>query len=52
MDPGLVCPKSCALGVASHQPRCRDTADLRAAGLTGWRLELLGARFIAALADE
>jgi ribonuclease D len=52
MDPGLVCPKSCALGVASHQPRCRDTADLRSAGLTGWRLELLGARFIAALADE
>ncbi len=52
LDPGLVCPKSCALGVASREPRCAGTADLRAAGLTGWRLELLGARFIAALADE
>jgi ribonuclease D len=52
LDPGLVCPKSCALAVASHEPRCAETADLRAAGLTGWRLELLGPRFIAALADE
>jgi len=52
LEPGLVCPKSCALAVASHEPRCADTSDLRAAGLTGWRLELLGPRFIAALADE
>jgi len=52
LEPGLVCPKSCALAVASHDPRCADTADLRAAGLTGWRLECLGPRFIAALSDE
>lgn len=52
LEPGLVCPKSCALAVASHEPRCADRADLRAAGLTGWRLEMLGPRFIAALADE
>ena len=52
LEPGLVCPKSCALAVASREPRCADTADLREAGLTGWRLELLGPRLIAALADE
>jgi len=52
LEPGLVCPKSCALAVASHEPRCADTTDLRAAGLTGWRLELLGPRFAAVLADE
>jgi len=52
LEPGLVCPKSCVLAVASHEPRCADTADLHAAGLTGWRLELLGQRFIAALAEE
>ncbi len=52
LEPGLVCPKSCALAVASHDPRCADSADLRAAGLTGWRLECLGPRFLAALADE
>lgn len=52
LEPGLVCPKSCALAVASHEPWCADTADLRAAGLTGWRLDLLGPRFIAVLADE
>ncbi len=52
LEPGLVCPKSCALAVASREPRCADTAGLREAGLTGWRLELLGPRLIAALADE
>jgi ribonuclease D len=51
LEPGLVCPKSCAMAVASHEPRCTELADLRAAGLTGWRLELLGPKFIAALAE-
>lgn len=52
LDSGLVCAKSCALGVASHEPRCANADDLRRAGLDGWRLDLLGSRFIAALADE
>ncbi len=52
LEPGLVCAKSCALAVASHTPRCTDLDDLRNAGLTGWRLDLLGTRFLAALADE
>ncbi len=52
LEPGLVCAKSCALAVASHTPRCADLDDLGDAGLTGWRLDLLGTRFLAALADE
>jgi ribonuclease D len=52
LEPGLVCPKSCAMAVASHEPRCADADALRAAGLTGWRLECLGPKFIAALAQE
>jgi len=52
LEPGLVCAKSCALGVASHEPRCASADDLERAGLGGWRLALLGPRFITALADE
>lgn len=52
LEPGLVCPKSCAMAVASHEPRCADADALRAAGLSGWRLECLGPKFIAALAQE
>lgn len=52
IEAGLLCPKSCALAVASHSPRCATADDLRAAGLDGWRLEVLGERFVAALKDE
>jgi len=52
LEPGLVCAKSCALGVASREPRCASVDDLRQAGLSGWRLDLLGPRFLTALADE
>ena len=52
LEPGLVCAKACALAVASHTPPCADTDELRAAGLTGWRLEVLGPRFIAALSEK
>lgn len=52
LEPGLVCAKSCALGVASREPLCSSAASLMDAGLSGWRLDLLGPRFIAALADE
>lgn len=52
LEPGLVCAKSCALAVASRAPRCADFDDLEEAGLVGWRLDLLGRRFLTALADE
>ncbi|TFG38579.1 MAG: ribonuclease D [Candidatus Aminicenantes bacterium] len=52
LEPGLVCAKSCALAVASREPRCSSADDLMDSGLTGWRLDLLGSRFITALADE
>ena len=52
LDPGLVCAKSCALAVASRTPLCASFDDLKETGLIGWRLDLLGQRFITALADE
>lgn len=52
LEPGLLCAKSCALAVASRTPRCASADDLRDAGLTGWRLDIIGERFITALADE
>jgi ribonuclease D len=52
LEPGLVCAKSCAMAVASRSPRCANADDLQDAGLTGWRLEILGTRFVDALADE
>jgi len=52
LEPGLVCAKSCALAVASLTPRCASADDLRDAGLTGWRLDIIGQRFITTLADE
>ena len=51
-EPGLLCPRSCAEAVASRQPRCETSEELGAAGLDGWRLELLGEGFLKALADE
>jgi ribonuclease D len=52
IEPGLVCAKACLLAVASMKPRCVTLADLDAAGLHGWRLEVLGPMFLEALADE
>jgi ribonuclease D len=51
LEPGLVCAKACALAVASHTPPCANIDDLRAAGLTGWRLEVLGPGFLATLGE-
>jgi ribonuclease D len=47
LDPGLVCPRAGILAVASHEPRCACRGDLEAAGLTGWRLEILGGPFLS-----
>jgi ribonuclease D len=51
LEPGLVCSRGCAVAVASFQPRCSTEEHLEAAGLTGWRLELLGDRFLTALKE-
>lgn len=52
LDPGLVCPRACVTAVASYSPRCESSGDLQDAGLVGWRLEILGPKFIEVLADE
>jgi len=51
VEPGLICPRACVVSVATHSPRCRSADDLRAAGIDGWRLEVLGSRYLACLAD-
>lgn len=48
---GLVCPKATLQGVAFAEPPPRNRADLTAAGLEGWRLELLADDLLAALAE-
>jgi ribonuclease D len=50
LQEGLVCSRSCAEAVAARQPRCASFGDLAEAGLKGWRLEVLGEAFLAALA--
>jgi len=50
LQEGLVCSRSCAEAVAARQPRCATLGDLSAAGLKGWRLEVLGESFLTALA--
>jgi ribonuclease D len=49
LDPGLVCPKGMATAVALIADGEQTNEAFDAAGLTGWRLELLGDRFIEAL---
>jgi hypothetical protein len=39
-------------GVATRAPVCSTVDDLADAGLKGWRLEVLGDDFLAALDDE
>jgi ribonuclease D len=48
---GLVCPRGCVDAVAAREPVCRTEDDLASAGLEGWRLEVLGEDFLAALKD-
>jgi len=49
---GLVCPRGCVDAVAAREPVCHTKNDLAAAGLEGWRLEVLGDVFLAALAGN
>lgn len=49
LEPGLLCPRGYAERVAAQEPRCLNSADLAAAGLDGWRLEVLGHEFLDAL---
>jgi ribonuclease D len=48
LQPGLVCPKATVLEIAAAGD---SRAALEAAGLTGWRLEALGDRFVEALEE-
>lgn len=47
---GLLCPRSCIEAVAVAAPKHARERDLVAAGLQGWRLEVLAEAFLAALA--
>jgi ribonuclease D len=51
LQAGLLCPKVCAESVAANTPPCASMEDLAGAGLTGWRLEVLGSDFLTAIAD-
>jgi ribonuclease D len=52
IEPGLLCPRACALAVASRHPRCTNRRHLAETGLEGWRLEVLGDHFLTALSEE
>ncbi len=52
LDPGLVCARACATAVAEQEPVPGSSDELADAGLTGWRLEVLGPRFLAVLTDD
>ncbi len=52
LEPGLLCPRGCAERVAAREPGCSTAEHLAAAGLDGWRLEVLGNDFLGALASD
>lgn len=52
LDPGLLCPKACLTAAARQTPQCASLDDLRDAGLIGWRLDVLGERFLTAVDEE
>ena len=52
LDSGLVCPRACVLAVAALDPRGSGLGDLESAGLTGWRLEILGEAFLEVMAGS
>jgi ribonuclease D len=52
LQPGLVCPRAVIDAVASRQPACWSLTDLIAAGLRGWRIEVLGEAFLEALTGD
>lgn len=50
IEPGVVCPRWVLDAVAAGSPAPTTLAGLGAAGLEGWRLEVLGGRLLEALA--
>jgi ribonuclease D len=48
LQPGLVCPKATVVEIAAAGA---DRAGLERSGLSGWRLEVLGDRFVEALEE-
>jgi ribonuclease D len=49
---GLLCSRGVAEGIATKKIPCRTEDDLTDAGLNGWRLEVLGDDFLAAIREE
>jgi ribonuclease D len=49
---GLLCSRGVAEGIAAKKIPCRTEDDLTDAGLNGWRLEVLGDDFLAAIREE
>jgi ribonuclease D len=52
IDGGLLCSRSLALALASVEPRPRSLADLQEAGLSGWRLEVVGRRLLGVCQED
>lgn len=52
LQPGLVGPRALLEQIASCRPTPRGFDDLRACGLDGWRLEVLGRALLEAPGDE
>ncbi len=51
IEPGLLCPRAVVEAVATRQPIPSSESDLTDCGLEGWRLGVVGAAFLAALAS-
>lgn len=49
---GLLCSRGVAETVAGRKPPCATKQDLADAGIEGWRLEVLGDDFLAAVAED
>jgi ribonuclease D len=49
---GFLCSKNLAESVAARNPPCRHRRDLVRVGMDGWRLEVLGDDFLAAIAED
>lgn len=49
---GLLCPRGVAEAVAARRPPCSSRRHLADAGLVGWRREVLGDSFLAAIVED
>jgi hypothetical protein len=49
---GFLCSRGLVEAVAGRKPPCTTMQDLADVGLEGWRLEVLGDDFLAAIAED